>query len=211
LSTGLSSSSSSYSMMDSVEYSGNVPATGRADTGGISWDPPPAAAGHGVWAIAQDGCRYGTPACGSGSSHCSDTMGNHPCQSALIPRVCPPFPGSLPEGPFLMEDPSPAQAIPLCRRCLWRYRALALSAPPRMAQVRTYSLRTIRTRTPWRQCGESDCPPACTKAWGDADTWPILLLSRPAGVVERGARLVQGVKHQALQNPVVPVWDKCRL
>jgi hypothetical protein len=37
---GLSSSSSSYSTMDSVEYSGNVPAAGRADTGGISWVLP---------------------------------------------------------------------------------------------------------------------------------------------------------------------------
>ncbi len=73
---GLSSSSSSYSMMDSVEYSSNVPATGRADTRGISQAPPPAAAGCSVWAIAKGSCRYKTPARGSGGSHRSDTDGD---------------------------------------------------------------------------------------------------------------------------------------
>jgi hypothetical protein len=74
-SMGLSSSSSSYSTMDSMEYFGNVPATGMADTGGISLAPTPAAAGRDVWAIAKGGCHYGTPARGSSGSHCSDRDG----------------------------------------------------------------------------------------------------------------------------------------
>ncbi len=99
----LSSSSSSYSMMDSVEYSGNVPATGRADTGGISWAPPPAAAGRGVWAIAKGGRHYGTLARGSGGSYHSDTDGelslaisDNFLSSSSLPRL--PAQGAILDG-----------------------------------------------------------------------------------------------------------------
>jgi hypothetical protein len=81
-------------MMDSVEYSGNVPATGRADTGEISRAPPPAAADHGVRAIAKGGRHYRTPNRGSGSSHRSDTdgesslaIGNNFSSLSSLPRL----------------------------------------------------------------------------------------------------------------------------
>jgi hypothetical protein len=62
-------------MIDSVEYSSNVPATGRAVIRGISQASPPAAAGCSVRAIVKGGRHYITLACGSGSFHCIDTDG----------------------------------------------------------------------------------------------------------------------------------------
>jgi hypothetical protein len=77
--------------------------TSSLDTGGISRAPPPAAAGRGVWAIAKGGRRYGTPARGSGGSHCSDTdgesslaIGNNSLSLSSLPRL--PAQGAVLDG-----------------------------------------------------------------------------------------------------------------
>jgi hypothetical protein len=59
-SRGLSSSSGSYSTMDSVEYPDNVSATG-----GMFPAPPSPATGRRILALMKGGCWYGTLACGS--------------------------------------------------------------------------------------------------------------------------------------------------
>jgi hypothetical protein len=87
--------------MDSMEYSGNAPATGRAVIRGISQASPPAAAGCGVWAIAKGGRNYVTLACGSGSFHCGDTDGESSSVIGKDSLALSSFPRPLAQGAVL--------------------------------------------------------------------------------------------------------------
>jgi hypothetical protein len=101
--TGLSSSSGSFSTMDSMEYFGKVPATRRAVIRGISQASPPAATGCGVRAIAKGGCHYVTPACSCSGFHRGDTDGestlaisNNSLALSSLPRL--PAQGAILDG-----------------------------------------------------------------------------------------------------------------